>query len=200
MKKVFVTGAAGFIGSHTMVELLDQNFEVVGADNFSNSKPSVIERIKKITNKEFIFIELDLLSRAQLKEVFDHHYFYVIIHFAGLKSVGDSVQRPQYYYYENLGMINNLLSLKNKIQTLFFHHQLPFMIQKSPPYSDDPLSPINPYGKTKMFGEMIFSDVSKLNKFKTIALRYFNPIGAHSSGLIGENPSSFPTSCPIFWK
>ena len=196
MKKVFVTGASGFIGSHTVVELLEQNFEVVGADNFSNSKPSVIERVKKITNKEFTFVELDLLNRVQLKEVFDHHDFDAIIHFAGLKSVGDSVQRPQDYYYENLGMINNLLSLKKKNTNIIFSSSATvYDSRKNPPYSEeDPLLPINPYGMTKMLGEMIFSDVSKLNDFKTIALRYFNPIGAHSSGLIGEHPSSFPNN------
>jgi len=136
------------------------------------------------------------LNRIQLKEVLDYHDFDAIIHFAGLKSVADSVQRPQEYYYKNLGMINNLLSLKKQNTNVIFSSSATvYDSKKNPPYSeDDPLLPINPYGMTKMLGEMIFRDVSELNNFKTIALRYFNPIGAHLSGWIGECPSSFPNN------
>ena len=196
MKKIFVTGATGFIGSHAIVELLEQNFEVFGADNFSNSSPSVIDRIKKITNKNLTFFELDLLDQTQMSKVLDHHSFDAIIHFAGLKSVADSVQRPQEYYSENLGMINNLMLLKKQnTDVIFSSSATVYDSKKNPPYNeDDPLLPNNPYGMTKMLGEMILNDVSKLNNFKTIALRYFNPIGAHPSGLIGEHPSTFPNN------
>jgi UDP-glucose 4-epimerase len=196
MKNVLVTGATGFIGSHTIIELLANNFNVIGIDNFTNSRPDVVDRIKEITKKDFNFYNIDLLNSKELKKIFSHEDFDFILHFAGLKSVSDSVKFSEQYYHNNLGIINNLLLLKKKLTPFIFSSSATvYDYKKKPPYlENDPVAPINPYGSTKLLGEKILKDVSDHNNFKAISLRYFNPIGAHSSGKIGEDPTMFPNN------
>lgn len=198
-KKVLVTGGAGYIGSHTVVELLDRGYQVVVVDNLSNSKLSVIDRVKTITGKDFDFYQIDLLDKDKLEKIFQEHSINAVIHFAGLKAVGESVQKPLAYYHNNLLSTLNLLELMQECQVydfVFSSSATVYGMNNTPPFVEDmQLSATNPYGATKLMIENILADLYKAdNNFNITCLRYFNPVGAHSSGLIGEDPQGIPNN------
>ena len=197
---ILVTGGAGYIGSHTVVELLNRDENIVIVDNFVNSKPEVLEKIKKITGKDFKFYEVDILDEKKLNNVFEENDIESVMHFAGLKAVGESVEKPLEYYHNNVTGTLILLKLMKK------HNCKKIVFSSSATvYGDPEVIPItedcktggttNPYGTTKLFIEKILQDIYVSDKEFSIALlRYFNPIGAHSSGLIGENPNDIPNN------
>ena len=196
---VLVTGGAGFIRSHTVVELLENNEDVVIVDNFLNSKPDVLEKIRGITKKDFKFYEVDILNEPELEKVFQDNKIESVIHFAGLKAVGESVAEPVKYYYNNITGTLILLKLMQKYnckKIIFSSSATVYGIPKEVPIKEDfSLSAMNPYGSTKLMIEQILRDVCiSDNEFTAILLRYFNPIGAHKSGLIGENPNGIPNN------
>lgn len=197
---VLVTGGAGFIGSHTCVELLGAGEEVVIIDNFSNSKPQVLDKIREITGKDFKFYEVDLLDEEGVKKVFDENPdIDPVIHFAALKAVGESVQKPLEYYHNNLtGTIILCKQMRehNVKKIVFSSSATVYGSPASLPIREDfPLSTTNPYGSTKLMIEMILKDLCVPDKEWSVALlRYFNPIGAHPSGLIGEEPDGIPNN------
>ena len=191
---ILVTGGAGFIGSHTVVELLEKGEDIVIVDNFVNSKPEVLEKIKKITGKDFKFYEVDLLDKENLEKVFIENKIEAVIHFAGLKAVGESVEKPIEYYHNNITGTLILLELMKKYnckKIIFSSSATVYGTPKTVPIKEDfPLSTTNPYGSTKLMIEQILKDVCIADKeFCAILLRYFNPIGAHKSGLLGESPN-----------
>ncbi|MDD3187175.1 MAG: UDP-glucose 4-epimerase GalE [Bacilli bacterium] len=197
--KVLVTGGAGYIGSHTVVELLNQNYEVIIVDNFSNSKKSVLNSIREITGKDFKFYELDLRDKETLKKVFVENEIECVIHFAGLKAVGESVKEPLVYYDNNLMSTVTLLEVMKEYgckKIVFSSSATVYGNPKVLPITEEAsLSTTNPYGTTKLMIEMILSDLYKAdNDFGITVLRYFNPIGAHSSGFIGEDPNGIPNN------
>ena len=197
---VLVTGGAGFIGSHTCVELLGAGEEVVIIDNLSNSKPQVLDKIREITGKDFKFYEVDLLDEEGVKKVFDENPdIDSVIHFAALKAVGESVQKPLEYYHNNLtGTIILCKQMRehNVKKIVFSSSATVYGSPASLPIREDfPLSTTNPYGSTKLMIEMILKDLCVPDKEWSVALlRYFNPIGAHPSGLIGEEPDGIPNN------
>jgi UDP-glucose 4-epimerase len=195
-EKILVTGGAGFIGSHTCVELLANGFDVHVIDNFSNAKPDVIKRVEIIANQPLTCFNLDLRDKPGLKKILGEHTYSAIIHFAGLKAVGESVQMPLHYYQHNLEILMNLLECKaGQTGFIFSSSATVYDTKKDAPYNEaDLLSPINPYGQTKLMAETILKDVFSIAKAKLIILRYFNPIGAHPSGLIGEDPQVHPNN------
>lgn len=199
MKKILVTGGAGFIGSHTCVALLEAGYPVIIADDFSNSKPQTLERIRKITGRDFIFYEADVTESAAVARIFNENKIDGVIHFAGFKAVGESVERPLAYYY------NNLVSTIELAKACVMHGVGHFVFSSSATvYGDNkapfaetmPLLPAtNPYGETKVISEKILSDTAAANpEFSVALLRYFNPVGAHESGLIGEAPNGIPNN------
>jgi UDP-glucose 4-epimerase len=199
--KVLVTGGAGYIGSHTAVELLEAGYEVVIADNFSNSEPFILDRIRTITGKDFIFEEIDLADKAAVEKFFEkYNDLSGIIHFAANKAVGESVEKPLLYYRNNLLSLIFILEgmLKNGIGNLVFSSSCTVYGQPEtlPVDEDAPMQKAeSPYGNTKQICEEIIADIAKANPhLKTLALRYFNPIGAHDSGLIGELPRGIPSN------
>ena len=196
---VLVTGGAGYIGSHTVVELLNANYEVIIVDNYSNSKPEVLNRIKTITGKDFTFYEADLLDKEALEEIFEKETIDSVIHFAGYKAVGESVAKPVEYYHNNITGTLILLEVMKKygVKNIVFSSSATVygMNNPSPLTEDLPTSATNPYGYTKVMIEQILRDVHVSEEEWNIALlRYFNPIGAHESGLIGEDPSGIPNN------
>lgn len=196
---VLVTGGAGYIGSHTVVELLNQDYEVVIVDNYSNSKPEVLNRIKKITGKDVTFYEADLLDRPALEAIFEAESIDSVIHFAGFKAVGESVAKPLAYYHNNITGTLILLDVMQAyhIKNIVFSSSATVygMNNPSPLKEDLPTSATNPYGYTKVMIEQILRDLYVSDEEWNIALlRYFNPIGAHESGLIGEDPSGIPNN------
>ena len=196
---ILVTGGAGFIGSHTVVELLEKNEDIIIVDNFINSKPEVLDKIKKIAKKDFKFYEVDLLNEEKLEKVFRDNNIEAVIHFAGLKAVGESVEKPIEYYHNNITGTLVLLKLMKKYnckKIIFSSSATVYGIPKEVPIKEDfPLSTTNPYGSTKLMIEQILQDVCVSDKeFCAILLRYFNPIGAHESGLIGEEPNCIPNN------
>ena len=196
---ILVTGGAGYIGSHTCVELLEKGEEIVIVDNFSNSKPEVLDKIKDITGKKFKFYEVDLLDKTKLEKVFQDNHIEEVIHFAGLKAVGESVKKPIEYYHNNITGTLVLLELMKKHnckKIVFSSSATVYGNPKTVPIKEDfPLSTTNPYGSTKLMIEQILRDVAGADsEFSCILLRYFNPIGAHESGLIGENPNGIPNN------
>ena len=197
---VLVTGGAGYIGSHTVVELLNEGENVIVVDNFVNSKPEALDAIKKITKKDFKFYELDLREKEKLTKVFEENKDITsVIHFAGLKAVGESVQKPIEYYDNNIyGTLVLLEVMKehNVKKIIFSSSATVYGKPKTVPIKEDfPLSATNPYGRTKLMIEEILEDVYVSdNTWSIILLRYFNPIGAHESGLIGENPNGIPNN------
>lgn len=196
---VLVTGGAGYIGSHTAVELLNRGYEVVIVDDFSNSKPEAIKNIKQITKKSFKFYEADILDREKLERIFSENEIDVVIHFAGYKAVGESVLEPLKYYHNNIGNTVALCSVmqKHKVKKIVFSSSATVygMPEKMPIMEDFPLSATNPYGWTKLMIERILTDLyTSDNEWSISLLRYFNPVGAHESGLIGESPNGIPNN------
>lgn len=197
---VLVTGGAGYIGSHTVVELLNRGEKIIIVDNFSNSKPEMLDKIRKITNKDFKFYEVDLLDRENLDKVFaENSDIESVIHFAGLKAVGESVEKPIEYYHNNITGTLILLDVMKKYnckKIVFSSSATVYGDPATVPIKEDfPLSTTNPYGSTKLMIEQILRDVYiSDNDWSIILLRYFNPIGAHESGLIGENPNGIPNN------
>lgn len=196
---VLVTGGAGYIGSHTCVELLGAGYEVIVVDNLSNSSEKSIERVKKITGKDLKFYKVDLLDRAALEEIFSKNNIDSVIHFAGLKAVGESVSIPLRYYENNISGTVILLEVMQKfnVKTLVFSSSATVYGDpaKLPITEDFPNKATNPYGRTKLMIEEILRDLyTSDNSWDIAILRYFNPVGAHSSGLIGENPNGIPNN------
>ena len=196
---ILVTGGAGYIGSHTAVELLNSGEDIVIVDNFVNSKPEVLDKIKEITGKDFKFYEVDLLDKENLRRVFEENRIEAVIHFAGLKAVGESVQKPLLYYHNNITGTLILLEIMQEYnckKIVFSSSATVYGSPKTVPIKEDfPLSTTNPYGSTKLMIEGILKDVCKADsEFTAILLRYFNPIGAHESGKIGENPNGIPNN------
>ena len=197
---ILVTGGTGYIGSHTVVELLSVGTEVVIVDNLSNSKALVVDRIEKITGKRPTFVKCDLLDKDGLDRVFDNHpEIDSVIHFAGLKAVGESCQKPLLYYHNNItGTLNLLRSMiSHGVRRIVFSSSATvYGNPKSVPICEDfPTSTTNPYGETKLMIERMLKDVCAAHSdFSACVLRYFNPIGAHESGLIGEDPKGIPNN------
>ena len=197
--KILVTGGAGYIGSHTCVELLNAGHEIVVVDNLINSCDIAVDRVKQITGKDFVFHCVDLRNGEALDSVFASNAFDAVIHFAGLKAVGESVEQPLRYYRNNIdGTIQLLESMKTHgvFSLVFSSSATVYGDPASVPIREDfPLSATNPYGKTKLFIEEILRDVSVADpRWQITLLRYFNPVGAHSSGLIGEDPNGIPNN------
>ena len=196
---ILVTGGAGYIGSHTCVELLNIGKEIVIVDNFINSKPEALKRIEKITGKTFKFYEVDLLDKEALNKVFDENEIECVIHFAGLKAVGESVSQPLRYYHNNITstlILCEVMAAHNVKKIVFSSSATVYGSPKTVPITEDfELHTTNPYGSTKLMIEDIMRDLYFSDKEWAIALlRYFNPIGAHSSGLIGEDPNGIPNN------
>ena len=197
--RILVTGGTGFIGSHTCVELLDAGYEIVVFDNFYNSKPEVVDTIKTITGKDFAFYQADMMDSAAMHAIFDQHAIDAVIHFAGYKAVGESVEKPLMYYQNNLiGTMNLLEAMKaHGVKKLVFSSSATVygMPERVPITEDFPLSVSNPYGRTKLMIEEMLRDIYQADSSWNIAiLRYFNPIGAHESGEIGEDPNGIPNN------
>jgi len=197
---ILVTGGTGYIGSHTTVELLGKGEQVIIVDNLCNSKLCVLDRVEKITGKRPVFVKCDLLDREALDRVFDEHpEIDSVIHFAGLKAVGESCALPLLYYHNNLTGTFNLLNsmISHKVWRIVFSSSATvYGLPKSVPIREDfPLSTTNPYGETKLMIERILKDTAAANpEMSVCVLRYFNPIGAHESGLIGEDPKGIPNN------
>ena len=197
--KVLVTGGAGYIGSHTVVELINGGYEVVVVDNFSNSKPEVLDKLKKITGKEINFYELDVCDREALKRVFNKEKIDAVIHFAGYKAVGESVSKPLMYYRNNIDSTLSLLEVMNEynVKKIVFSSSATVYgdPEELPIRETSKLGTTNPYGSTKLYIEGILKDLYVSDNDWSIAvLRYFNPVGAHASGLIGEDPNGIPNN------
>ena len=197
---ILVTGGTGYIGSHTAIELLNEDREIVILDNFSNSKPEVLEKIKKITKKDFKFYEIDYLDRKSLEKVFEENQIEAVMNFAGYKAVGESVQKPLEYYENNISGAIVLLETMKKYDVKKF-----IFSSSATVYGEPETIPIteecktggttNPYGTTKLYIEQILQDLYKSDNSWDIAiLRYFNPVGAHECGLIGEEPQGIPNN------
>ena len=196
---VLVTGGAGYIGSHTVVELLEDNKEVIIVDNFSNSCPIVLDRIREITKKNFKFYEVDTTDEKQLEVVFKENNIDSVIHFAAYKAVGESVAKPLMYYTNNIINTLTVLNLMKKYDVKRFVFSSSATVYGDPhtcPITEDfPLSTTNPYGATKLMIEDMLRDIAKADPtFNVAILRYFNPVGAHESGLIGEDPNDIPNN------
>ena len=200
MYKILVTGGAGYIGSHTVVELLEAGYEVVVHDNLSNSSPLSLERVIQITSKQVTFVEGDIRDKAALNSLFSDHDFDAVIHFAGLKAVGESVEKPLKYYN------NNVYGSLQLFEVMADHHVKTIVFSSSATVYGDPLRlplhekmptgiPTNPYGMSKLMIENILGDIYRAdNSWRIARLRYFNPVGAHASGLIGEDPTGIPNN------
>ena len=197
---ILVTGGAGFIGSHTAVELLNSGKDIVIVDNFSNSKPKALEAIKKITGKDFKFYEINYLDREKLEKVFEENDIEAVLNFAGYKSVGESFRKPLEYYDNNISGCLVLLETMQKYGVKKFVFSSSATVYGEPeriPLTEDCKTggTTNPYGTTKLFIEQILQDLYKSDNTWDIAiLRYFNPVGAHESGLIGEEPQGIPNN------
>ncbi len=196
---ILVTGGAGFIGSHTCVELLNAGYEVVVVDNLSNASEESLNRVKKITGKDLTFYRADILDRPKMEEIFDRENIQAVIHFAGLKAVGESVAKPLEYYWNNITgtlVLCNVMRQHGVKNLVFSSSATVYGDPASVPIREDfPLHVTNPYGRTKLMQEEIFRDFYVADKeWNIMLLRYFNPIGAHKSGLIGEDPKGIPNN------
>ncbi len=197
--QILVTGGAGYIGSHTCVELLNAGHEVVVAENLSNSKPEALKRVQEISGRTLRFYEADIRNGAALDRIFNENRIDAVIHFAGLKAVGESTEMPLRYYHNNLSGTVVLCEAMQKagIKRIVFSSSATVygMHSRSPLTEELPLSAINPYGRTKMMTEEVLRDLHASDGSWSIALlRYFNPIGAHPSGMIGEDPNGTPNN------
>ena len=199
MSTILVTGGCGYIGSHTVLELLNKNYDVVVVDNFSNSNPEGLRRVQQITGKTVTFYEADIRDAETMDKIFSTHKFDAVIHFAAFKAVGESCRLPLKYYENNISGTVSLLQIMEK------HNVKKVVFSSSATVYGDPerlpldetcrLSTTNPYGSTKLMMEMIMQDLYKAdNAWNIILLRYFNPVGAHESGLIGEDPKGIPNN------
>ena len=196
---ILITGGAGYIGSHTCVELLNAGYDIVVIDSLSNSKPEALQRVQQITGKDFPFYQIDLLDRDELEMVFAKHSIDAVIHFAGLKAVGESVALPLLYYHNNITGTLTLCDVMRKygVKKMVFSSSATVygMPERMPITEDFLLQPTNPYGRTKWMIEEILRDLYASDHSWSIALlRYFNPIGAHPSGRIGEDPNGIPNN------
>ncbi len=198
-KTILLTGGAGYIGSHTAVELLNNDYHVVIVDNLSNSNIKVLDRIEKISGKRPDFYQVDILDSTKLREVFTKYDFSAVIHFAALKAVGESVREPERYYYNNVSGSLSLFKVMQEfnVKTIVFSSSATVYgdPHTTPITEDFPLSAENPYAWTKLMMEQILRDIYRADNSWSIGiLRYFNPVGAHSSGLIGEDPNGIPNN------
>ena len=197
---ILITGGAGYIGSHTAIELLNNNREIIIVDNFSNSKKEVLEKIKQITNKNFKYYEIDYKDEDKLNRIFKEHKIEAVMNFAGFKAVGESVQKPLEYYENNISGAITLLKVMKKHNVKKFIFSSSATVYGNPekvPITEDSKTggTTNPYGTTKLFIEQILKDLYKSDNSWDIAiLRYFNPVGSHESGLIGEEPNGIPNN------
>jgi len=203
MKKILVTGGTGYIGSHTVLELLKADYDVIVIDNLSNSKIESLQRVEKLAKKKTKFIKLDLLDQQGLNDLFASNEIDSVIHFAGLKAVGESVKEPLLYYENNVTGSVNLCKAMDKfgVNNMVFSSSATVYgnPDKVPIDENAPLEAVNPYGRTKMTIEYILKDLHRSNdKWNIVILRYFNPIGADKSGLIGEDPEGSPNNLMPF--
>ena len=186
---VLLAGGAGYIGSHTCVELINSGHSVIIADNFSNSCPEAVKRVEKLTNTQIPLYEADVCDKEAVEKIFSENKIDAVIHFAGLKAVGESVEKPMLYYRNNIDSTLTLLETMSKYKVNNF------IFSSSATVYGTPGSPTNPYGWTKLMMEQILSDTAHANPdFSVVLLRYFNPIGAHESGTIGEDPNGIPNN------
>ena len=198
---ILVTGGAGYIGSHTLIELIEAGYTPVVVDNLSNSSPEALKRVEKITGAKILFYKLDLRNEEEMKKVFAEHKFDAIIHFAGLKAVGESVAKPLHYYNNNLTSTLTLLqqAVEHKVPKFIFSSSATvYGTPEELPLKETSRTGVgitNPYGQTKYMIEQILQDVVAANpNLQVTILRYFNPVGAHESGLIGEDPNGLPNN------
>ena len=201
--KVLVTGGAGFIGSHTVLEILSDGHEVTVVDNMYNASPEALKRVQKLTGKEVTFSEVDLLDVPGLEAIFAAKQYDAVVHFAGLKAVGESCAKPLFYYENNIGGTVNLLNVMTKYgckNIVFSSSATVYGDPASVPVTESfPTTGTNPYGRTKLFIEQILTDVHKSDSsWNVVLLRYFNPVGAHKSGIIGEDPKGIPNNLMPF--
>jgi len=201
--KVLVTGGAGYIGSHTVILLIEAGYEVVVFDNFSNASKESIRRVEKITKQDITTIEGDIRNRSDLEKVFQSHMIDTVIHFAGLKAVGESVEQPLRYYDNNVNGTAILCEVmaKHGCKSIVFSSSATVYgdPHENPITEDFPTFATNPYGRTKLVVEEMLRDLyASDNEWKIVLLRYFNPVGAHSSGMIGEDPNGIPNNLMPF--
>src|SRR5689334_12956747 len=196
MPTILLTGGTGYIGSHTCVELIEAGYRTILYDNLCNSSPVVVDRIERITGKRPVFVKGDIRDRAIL-DLFDEHPIDAVIHFAGLKAVGESVAKPLEYYMNNVGgsmMLFDVMQSRDVRRIVFSSSATVYDPKSEMPLREtSPLAPVSPYGQTKLMVEHILSDLAGADPaWRTLSLRYFNPVGAHESGLIGEDPRNTP--------
>ena len=197
---ILVTGGTGYIGSHTSIELLKSGYEIIIVDNFCNSKPEVLNRIEELSGKKPKFYEVDLLDKVGLRKVFEENSIDAVIHFAGLKAVGESVEKPIEYYHNNITGTLILCDVMREFgvkKIVFSSSATVYGMNNKVPFSEEmpTASATNPYGSTKLFIEQILTDIFVSdNEWSIALLRYFNPIGAHESGRIGEDPNGIPNN------
>lgn len=199
MKNILVTGGAGYIGSHTCIELINAGFQPIVFDNLSNSSTVALDRVTQITGKKIPFIEGDIRDKKALDQVFENHHIYGVIHFAGLKAVGESVEKPFLYYDNNIAgsiCLFDAMNRHNVKRIIFSSSATVYGDPETVPILETfPVSATNPYGRSKLYIEEILRDIYVSDKSWHIALlRYFNPVGAHPSGLIGEDPNDIPNN------
>ncbi|MBO7718009.1 UDP-glucose 4-epimerase GalE [Candidatus Saccharibacteria bacterium] len=208
MKRILVTGGTGYIGSHTIIELYKRDYEIDVLDNLYNSKITVLDKLEKITDKRPGFYQVDLCDKEKLDKVFAEHEYDIVMHFAGLKAVGESVEQPLKYYENNVGGTVNLLECMQKhgVKKIVFSSSATVYGEQDTPKYDESMSTgmgiTNPYGETKHVIEEILKDVAESDpEFEAVILRYFNPVGNHPSGLLGEDPNDIPNNLmPIIMK
>ena len=196
---ILVTGGAGYIGSHTCVELIEAGYDVIVVDNLCNSSEESLKRVEKITGKEVLFYRVDIADREKMSQIFNENEIDSVIHFAGLKAVGESCEKPLEYFTNNISGTLVMLDVMRKhgVKNIVFSSSATvYGNPETVPITEDfPLSVTNPYGRTKLVLEQMLQDVyASDNEWNIILLRYFNPIGAHKSGLIGEDPNGIPNN------